>query len=59
MAYKRKTYDEWEIQGDYGQGYERVTTEATRMEALSQLRCYQTNEPMYSFRIKKKRVKIQ
>lgn len=55
--YKRKTKDEYEIQGNYGQGFECVTTEATWREAKAQIKCYRENEP-YQFRIVKKRVKI-
>jgi len=55
--YIRKTADEYEIQGNYGQGWECVTTEETRQEAKSQLKCYNANEPQYAHRIVKKRVK--
>jgi len=57
MRYKRKTVDEYEVQSNYGQGWECVTTEETRKEAREQLRCYNENEP-YPHRIIKKRVKI-
>lgn len=53
--YIRKTKDEYEIQGHYGQGWEMVTTEETWREAKNQLKCYNENEP-YPHRIKKKRV---
>jgi hypothetical protein len=61
MAYKRKTIDEYEIQGNYGYGYgfECVTTEETRQAAKEQIRCYRENEPGISFRIVKKRIKLQ
>jgi hypothetical protein len=36
--YIRKTEDEWEIQGDYGQGWECVTAENNRMEARERLK---------------------
>ena len=55
--YKRKTVDEFEIQGHYGQGWECVTTEETRKEARAQLRVYNDNEA-YPHRIIKKRVRI-
>jgi hypothetical protein len=55
--YKRKTRDEWEIQGNYGHGWEMVTTEETRKAATVQLRCYNLNESA-PHRIKKIRVKI-
>ena len=53
MAYQRKTYDEWEVQGNYGYGWEMVTTEETRADAKAMLRCYNENEPKYEHRIKK------
>lgn len=58
--YKRKTFDEYEIQGDYGYGcgYETVTTETTSREAREQLRVYRENEPGVHFRIVKKRIKL-
>jgi hypothetical protein len=56
--YKRKTIDEYEIQGNYGQGFECVTTEEKYSAAREQLKCYRENEPQYSHRIVKKRVKI-
>lgn len=49
---------EYEIQGNYGygNGYECLTTEASRAEARVQLKCYQDNEPGLPLRIKKVRV---
>lgn len=55
--YKRKTHDEYDIEGNYGQGWEVVTTEETYREAREQLRCYRENEPQYSHRIKCHRIK--
>jgi hypothetical protein len=55
--YKRKTVDEYEVQGNYGQGWEMVTTEETRKAAQEQRKCYDNNEP-YPHRIVKKRVKL-
>ena len=55
--YQRKTYDEWEVQGNYGFGYECVAIELTKKGALQQLKCYRENEMGISFRIVKKRVK--
>lgn len=57
--YRRKTYDEYQIHGDYGQGFEEVTAEATRKEAKTQLACYRENEPGIAFKIIKKRIKIE
>jgi len=59
MSYKRKTEDEFEIQGDYGQGWEMVTTETTRRTAKDQKKCYNKDEPGIAHRIVKKRVPIQ
>lgn len=58
MAYKRKTEDEFEIQGFYKHGWECVTTEVTRREARAQLKCYRANEPGVPFRLVSKRVPI-
>src|SRR5687767_8101318 len=46
-GHKRKTKDEYEIQGNYGHGHgwECVTTEETRQAAKDQLRTYRENEP--------------
>lgn len=57
MAYTRKTRDEFEIQGDYGQGWECVTAEASWKAAREQIKCYRENEPGVQFRIVVKRVK--
>lgn len=56
MAYKRKTYDEWEIQGRYARGWEMVTTEETWKDAKAQLKCYRENEPGTAFRSVKRRI---
>jgi len=56
--YIRKTEDEWEIQGDYGFGYECVTTETNRQDARAQIKYYRESEPGISFRIIKQRVPI-
>ena len=57
MAYIRKTRDEWEIQGNYGQGWECVNTEDTRQDAKRSLKEYQDNEP-HTFKIVKKRIRL-
>lgn len=54
--YIRKTYDEYEVQGNYGQGWEMVTIEETYKEAKAQLKCYRENEPGTAHRIVKKRI---
>jgi hypothetical protein len=57
--YKRKTVDEYHIQGYYGNqyGYETVTTESNWKDAKEMLKCYRENEKGIPFRIKKVRVK--
>ena len=57
--YIRKTYDEYEIQGDYdfNGNWEAVCTESTYREAKTQLRCYNENEFTYPHRIVKKRIR--
>lgn len=57
-GYKRKTEDVYEIRGDYGHGFECVTTEETRKAAREQLKTYRDNEPGIAFKIVVKRVKM-
>jgi len=52
MGYIRKTVDVWEVQGNYGQGWECVTAEYTYREARERLHEYRENEPGTSFRLK-------
>ena len=58
--YKRKTKDEWIIQGYYDSyhKWEDVTTEETFKAARITYREYRDNEPQYAHRIKLKRVPI-
>lgn len=58
MAYQRKTYDEWEIQSNYGYGWDMETTENTYAEAKKALKEYRENLSC-SLRIVKKRVPIE
>ena len=55
--YRRKTFDEFQIQGNYGYGFEEVTSETTLAEARQRLKEYRDNERGISFKIVKKRVK--
>lgn len=55
--YKRKTFDEYEIQGYYAGSWEMVTTEATMKEARQQFKCYEENETETAHRIVKKRIR--
>lgn len=45
MAYVRKTYDTFEVRGDYGYGSELLTTEVTHREARDAKRAYRENDP--------------
>ena len=59
MAYQRKTRDEYQIHGNYGQGFEEVCAEDTRKEARERLKEYRENEPGIAFKIVVKRIKIE
>lgn len=61
MAYKRKTYDEYQVHGDYGfgHGFEVVCAEIDRAAAKQRLKEYQENEPGIPFKLKKVRVRIK
>jgi hypothetical protein len=58
MPYKRKTEDEYNIEGNYQRQWEIVACEETWPAAKEQVKCYRENEPGIAFRIKKQRVKI-
>jgi hypothetical protein len=55
--YKRKTEDEYEIQGNNGYGWETETTEVNWKDAKAQAKCYRENVS-YPIRIVKKRIRI-
>ena len=57
MAYERKTIDTWELQLNYGYGWEYTLTEFTREEARARLKEYRENQPQYPARLVKKRVR--
>ena len=60
--YKRKTTDEWEVQGYYGQGFgwERLTTETSYKDAKQTRKEYIENDAnLHGIRIIKKRVPIE
>ena len=59
MARQRKTRDVWDVQGNYGQGWETVTAEDTFKEARARLKEYRENEPQYAHRIKLVRESIE
>lgn len=56
--YKRKTIDEYEVQGNYGYGWDLETTEDSWKAAREQVKCYREN-CLAMYRIVKKRVPIQ
>lgn len=58
MSYTRKTRDEFEIAGNYGCGFECVTTEETHRGARLTVRLYRENEPDIPFKIITRRVRI-
>jgi hypothetical protein len=58
VMYIRKTKDEYEVQGNYGYGFECVTTESNMAEARKMLKDYITNDPSTSYKIVHKRVPI-
>lgn len=60
MAYIRKTYDEYELQANYGygHGYECISTETTFRAAREQRKTYRDNGDHAPMRIVCKRVKL-
>ena len=44
---------EYEVQGNYGYGWDLLTTEETKEDALIQKKCYDENEPNVPHRIRK------
>jgi hypothetical protein len=56
--YKRITEDLYTIQGNYGNGFEDVSSYKTRKEAKEGLKEYDLNEFQYPHKIIKQRVKI-
>lgn len=59
MRYTRKTRDEYEILGNYGYGWDVLTTEDNHKDAKNMLKCYNENEPMVPHMIKKRRIRIK
>lgn len=55
---KRKTRDEFQIWGDYGQGFEELTAESTRKEANERLKEYRENQPEGRYKVVVKRIPI-
>lgn len=55
--YKRKTIDVWIVQGNYGQGWEDVTSSESYKEARQDLKDYKENDKNYLYRLILKRIK--
>lgn len=55
--YIRKTIDMWIVQGNYGEGWEDVTSSENYKEARQDLKDYRENDKIYSYRLILKRVK--
>jgi hypothetical protein len=56
--YTRKTQDEWQLLGNYGQGYEEVTAAETYRDIRQYIKDYRANEPGVTFIIRCKRIPI-
>ena len=57
--YKRKTKDVWVVEGNYGYGWDYLTSSENRKEAYDDYKSYVENEPYNSHRIRKTREKIE
>ena len=55
----RKTKDVYVVQGNYGQGWEDLTTHDTRKEAIDERKVYDINEIKYAHRVISRREKIE
>lgn len=44
----------FEVMGDYGQGWEMVTSEDSRVEAFERMREYEQNEPGVPFKVRRR-----
>lgn len=58
MAYQRKTRDYFDIEGNYGCGWEVATAEDDWRGARRALKEYRANEPGIAFRAVKRRERI-
>lgn len=56
--YQRKTADEWQIFGNYGYGWDFLSSYENKKDALIDFKLYRENEPTIAHKIIKKRVKI-
>lgn len=55
--YQRKTTDEYIVQGNYGNGWDDLTTEVSKEDAKATRRTYDENEKCVAHRIIKRRVR--
>lgn len=56
----RVTEDSYEVQGNYGYGWECVTAETTRKEARERLKEYRANESVpFRLVVKRERIEVQ
>ncbi len=56
MAYKRKTRDRYDIETNWGYGWECECSEYTKKEASAQFRCYiENSDGRFSVRVTKHR----
>ena len=56
MTYQRKTVDEWQLQSNWGYGWDVELVEDTFKAAREQRNCYRNNCPTLPLRIVKKRI---
>ena len=55
MNMNKKTKYEYEIQGNYGYGWEMICSEETFDEAINMRKCYDENEPNILHRVVRRR----
>ena len=59
MAYKRKTRDRWDIETNWGYGWDVEYSEYTWAEAKAQAKCYRENScGRFDVRVVKRREKL-
>lgn len=57
--YQRKTRDVWCLMSNYGYGWECELTETTKADAMAQMKCYKENCPGASYKVVKKRERVE
>lgn len=55
---QRITRDTWEVHGNYGYGWDCLTAEPSRRDALQRLREYRENEPQAAHKLIMRRERI-